>query len=143
MDSDRSQTFLIFPGITPNLVWLDFLCSFCFLISLFCPFYFSFSLVSYVSFFLSESDELELEHISDSEISINDELDVKELKDYDELRYFCCRDFLVLDLLLSWFALESFVSLGLSRILAFRERSLLNRRPDCLGFSLHSFLLAV
>ena len=36
----------------------------------------------------------------------------KELEDDDELWYFCFQDFLVLDLLLPWIPLESFVSLG-------------------------------
>ena len=62
-------------------------------------------------FFLSESDDLELDDISDSEILLDDELDVKELDDDDELKYFRFQDFLVLDLLLPRFALETFLLL--------------------------------
>ena len=59
----------------------------------------------FLRFILSESDELKLEDVSDSEIWLDGELDVKELDDDDdddddELRYFRFLDFLVLDLLL-------------------------------------------
>ena len=60
---------------------IKFFVSFCFLISLFCLFYFYF----FLRFVLSESDELELEEVSDSELSLDGELDVKELNDDDEL----------------------------------------------------------
>ena len=53
-----------------------------------------------------------MDDVSGSEISLDDELDVKELDDDDELRYFRFRNFLVLDLLLPCFSLESFVLLG-------------------------------
>ena len=53
---------------------IKFFVSFCFLISLFCLFYF------FLRFVLSESDELELEEVSDSELSLDGELDVKELE---------------------------------------------------------------
>ena len=66
-----------------------------FLLSFLLFFFFDFS-----CFFLSESDELELDDVSDSEMLLDDELDIKELDHDNELQYFCFRDFLVLDLLL-------------------------------------------
>ena len=62
--------------------------------------FFSFFFFDFLRFFLSESGELELEDVSNSEISLDDELDVKELEDDDELRYFRFLGSLVLDLLL-------------------------------------------
>ena len=88
MDSGRSQAFLLFLRITSNLVRLYFLCFFLLLISLFCPFVVFFFFGFFLRFILSESDELELEDVSDSEILLDDELDVKELGNDDELRYF-------------------------------------------------------
>ena len=67
MDSGRSPKFLLFPKITSNLVRLDILGFFLFfdlfVLSFLLFFFFDFS-----RFFLSESDELELEDVSDSEI---------------------------------------------------------------------------
>ena len=95
-------------------MWLDFSCFFLFfdffVLSVLLFFFFDF-----LRFILSESDELKLEDVSDSEIWLDGELDVKELDDDDdddELRYFRFLDFLVLDLLLPWFALEPFLLLG-------------------------------
>ena len=93
-------------------MWLDFSCFFLFfdffVLSVLLFFFFDF-----LCFILSESDELKLEDVSDSEIWLDGELDVKELDDDDdELRYFRFLDFLVLDLLLPWFALEPFLLLG-------------------------------
>ena len=80
-------------------------------IFIFCFVLFTFIFLWFITI-LSEFDELDLEDVSGLDLLLDDKLDVKELKNDGELRYFRFQEFLVLDLLLLWFSLESFVSLG-------------------------------
>ena len=134
MDSGRVQAFLLFPRITSYLVWIDFL--YFFLLLFFFYFFFLCFLLfipfDFLRFVLSESNELALEDVSESEISLDHGLDVKELDDDDELPYFRFRDFLVSDLLLPWFALESFVSLDAPAVWAEFQRS--EKEAYCTGY---------
>ena len=93
-------------------MWLDFSCFFLFFLFL-CFILFTFLFLWFLTFHSFWIWWAELEDVSDSETWLDGELDVKELDDDDdELRYFRFLDFLVLDLLLPWFALEPFLLLG-------------------------------
>ena len=84
----------MFLGITSNLVSLNFLCFFLFFF-FFWLFVLLFFLFNFLRFFLSESDKLELEDVSDSGPSLDDELDVEELDNDDKLWCFRFEIFLV------------------------------------------------